>query len=271
MDDARGRSRWNCVDRSRFCALRRIHGECHVRFTEWQRVAPETDRWFELGPVMWGAVEILAVGWAVATALGIGFLVLRARHTKPSMPMTAFTSTDSASWPASPDASPLLPFASRQLDVEREFTAALTALRELAAQNLVELQVVIRPNLVVWTDPYALRHVLIEVLTQAIQRAAGGGVLLCANWHGGRVHTTITDDGAPGDPALLAAALRQVEQCIALQGGTLEITCSALRGNVVTLRLPGVGEPPVSVSDDAALEEPTVREALRRGVVRSAS
>jgi hypothetical protein len=146
------------------------------------------------------------------------------------------------------------------LDVEREFGAAIGALRDLAAENRMELQVVLQPGLKIWSDPYALRQRLVEVMTHAIGRAPGGGVLLCAHWHGGRVHTTITDDGAPGDPMRLRVSLRRIEECVALPGGTLEATCRAVRGNVLTLRLPGVGEPVPPVSDDMPMEEPQMPE-----------
>lgn len=215
-------------------------------------------------------IVLLAAGWAAATALGLGWLILRTRHPiarNPRLPRAGGLAPTSI---RPPDEATLLPLASRELDVEREFGAAISALHGLAADNMVELQVVLQSGLKIWSDPYALRQILIEVMTHAIRHAAGGGVLLCAHWHGGRVHTTITDDGVAGDPLRLRALLRRVEECVALQGGTLEVSCSALRGNVVTLRLPGVGEPAPPGPDDAPMEEPQVREIPPGRVVRSA-
>jgi len=214
-----------------------------------------------------GRWEWLAVGWAVATAMCLGFLALRAWRGGPSTNQAPANGV----WHESADHGALLPITSRELNVEREFGAALAAVRDLAARSSVELQVVIQHGLVVWSDPYVLRQVLTGILVQAIDRAAQGGILLCAHWHGGRVHTTITDDGPPGDPAYLRGALRRVEETVALQGGTLEIACSATRGNVVTLRLPGPGEPAGTPADEGAVEEVAIAAALRSRVVRSPS
>lgn len=215
-------------------------------------------------------IELLAAGWAAATALGLGIVMLRARHA-PAAITHRSRGDGVASGPVPPaEDAPLLPFVSRELDVEREFGAATNALRDLAAEHMVEFQAALQPGLKIWSDPYALRQILIEALTQAVHRAAGGGVLLSAHWHGGRVHITITDDGPPGDPMRLRAALRRVEECVALQGGTLEVYCSATRGNVLTVRLPGIGEPAPPPFDDTSMEEPRVREMPRGRVVRSA-
>jgi hypothetical protein len=212
-------------------------------------------------------IELLAAGWAGVTGLGLGLVILRAwRATAPSPRAAGLASLPIQS----ADEAPLLPFTSRELDVEREFGAAINALHGLAAANMVEFEVALQPGLKLWSDPYALRQILIDALAQAIHRAAGGGVLLSAQWHGGRVHTTITDDGPPGDPMRLRAALRRAEECVALQGGTLEISWSVARGNVLSVRLPGVGEPAPSLSDDTPMEEPRVREMPRGRVVRSA-
>lgn len=216
-------------------------------------------------------IELLAAGWATVTGVGLGLLILRARHTsapRPGVPRAAGPVPSSGQQP--PEEAALLPYASRELDVEREFGAAISALRDLATENMVELQVGLQPGLKIWSDPYALRQLLIEVMTHAIRRAAGGGVLLCAHWHGGRVHITVTDDGEPGDPPRLRASLRRIEECVALQGGTLEINCRAPRGNVLTLRLPGVGEPAPPPTDDTPMEEPRLREMPHGRVVRSA-
>ena len=217
-----------------------------------------------------GTIELLAAGWAGLTGLGLGLIVLRSRNAPPRGLEGETPTTEAGRWSAAPEGAGLLPFASRELDVEREATAALTALEDLAAQCLVELQVTVQPKLTVWADPYALRHVLTEVLTQAIRRAPGGGVLLCGNWHGGRVQLTITDDGAPGDPATLVASLRAVEQSIAFQGGTLDIECSVARGNILTLRLPSASAPQPGMSDDMIEDEPTARAQPQLGVPPSA-
>jgi len=215
-------------------------------------------------------IELLAAVWAAATALGLGLLIRRARYSAAPSPLLQPGVGQTSSSGSSPNEAALLLGESRELDVEHEFSAVIGALHELAAANIVELQTVLQPGIKIWSDLDALREVLIQTLTDAIHRAAGGGVLLSAHWDGGCIQTTITDDAAPGDPMRLRASLQRVEECISLQGGTLEISCSALHGNVLTFRLPGVGEPPRAASDDAPTEEPQVREISRHRVVRSA-
>lgn len=197
---------------------------------------------------MMQAVEWLVAGWTVLSVLGIGVILLATwRAEREAVPPgAAEPAPDGTAATASARPAPLTASA---LDVAREFAAALAAVQELATENLIELQMTVQPRLAVWTNPAALQRCLTTGLTQAIQRAASA-VLLCANWHGGRVHVTVLDDGAVGNPAVLTASLREVEQVVALQGGTLEIACIPGRGNVLTLRLPGLGEPEPETPED---------------------
>ena len=112
-----------------------------------------------------------------------------------------------------------------------------------------------------WADPCALQQMLVEMLSQAMQRAEGGAVLVSADWHGGRVQVTVTDDGPAGDGATLLGLLREVAQCAALQGGTFEIECGKLSGTRVVLRMPGTGAPDAMSTDDEVSDELSVRDA----------
>ena len=96
---------------------------------------------------------------------------------------------------------------------------------------------------------------LLGILSQAIERAAGSALLVSASWHGGRMQLTVMDDGPAGNPAALMGRLREVEQCAALQGGTLEMECRPLRGNKVVLRMPGTGAPEELLADDYVVDE----------------
>lgn len=146
-------------------------------------------------------------------------------------------------------------------------TAALTQFRYLAHRQRVELHIAVQPRLAVWADPGALRQMLASMLAQAVERAADSAVLLSAGWHGGRVQVTVTDDGPTGDHAALVGRLREVEQCAALQGGTLEIECWKLRGNRVVLRMPGKAAPETLSADDEVADAPAARDTLWTGVV----
>lgn len=147
-------------------------------------------------------IELLAAGWAAATVVGLCWLLLRARHAAQPAPRLPHAAGPACVPAQPPEETALPPFASRELDVEREFGAAISALRDLAAENMKELQVMLQPGLKIWSDPYALRQLLVEVMTHAIGRAPGGSVLLCAlarrsrshhdhrRWSAGRSHAT---------------------------------------------------------------------------------
>jgi hypothetical protein len=220
---------------------------------------------------MASATAIIAAVWLLLTVFCGGVLVLWARRTRRFKAAPPPRAHQSPTWGIPGDSPDLLPLASRELDVARECAGALAALRALAAENLIELQLAVQPKLAIWADPYALRHALIELLTQAIERAAGGAVLLAAGWHGGRVQFSVTDDGDRQDHAALTALLRRVDPYIALQGGTLEVGYTSTQGNVVIARLPGVREPPSQMIEEPAVEEEhVVRDIRSLGVPRDA-
>jgi hypothetical protein len=211
---------------------------------------------------MANSVELVGAGWGALAGLSVGFLALlawRARQhaavSRPGPPNAP------ALVPRHHDA-PLVTFESRQLDVEHEVSGVLAELQVAARQHQVELEVAVQPRLTVWADPCALRQILAGMLARAIERAVSGGVLITASWHGGRVQVCVIDDGPAADPARLAAALRQVEQCAALQGGTLEIACGKVRGTRVVLRMPGTSAADALATDEEDVsDEPTVRDA----------
>ncbi len=196
-------------------------------------------------------IEWFGIGWGALTALSIGFMALLAWRTRQHAATVEVT-------PAKP-AAPLLPqddlcpaaFESRELGVDKEISATLAELQDVAHRHRVELQIAVQPELAVWADPGVLRRMLSGMVTQAVERANGSAVLLSAGWHGGRVQMTVTDDRPGGDHAALVGRLREVEQYAALQGGTLEIECWKLRGTRVVLRMPGkVLSDPLAADDD---------------------
>lgn len=212
-------------------------------------------------------LEWIELGWGALTVLAIGFLALLARRSHQRA--GAFQPAVAESAAPAPSHGDLrsFTFGSRELDVDHEVTAALTQFGSLAQRQGVELHIAVQPRLAVWADPGALRQMLASMLAQAVERAADSAVLLSAGWHGGRVQMTVTDDGPAGDHAALVGRLREVEQCAALQGGTLEIECWKLRGNRVVLRMPGKAAPETfSVGDDAA-DAPGTHDTPWTGVV----
>jgi hypothetical protein len=203
-------------------------------------------------------LEWFGLGWGVLTAVAIGFVALLAWRTH----QRAVVVQSAVVRPAAPVLPPgdLRPaaFESRELGVDHEISTTLAEVQDMAHRHRVELQIAVQPHLAVWADPGVLRRMLAGMLTQAVERAEGGAVLLSASWHGGRVQMTVTDDRPAGDHAVLVGKLREVEQCAALQGGTLEIECWKLRGNRVVLRMPGKLMPDRPAADDDDISDAPV-------------
>jgi hypothetical protein len=88
-------------------------------------------------------------------------------------------------------------FASGLLDVGSETTAVVSRFESLAAERFVALELAVQPGLSVHTDARALRQVLGDLVSRAIEQSPCGRVLLVAAHVGGRVQITVSDDGAP--------------------------------------------------------------------------
>jgi len=207
---------------------------------------------------MASSIGLLGLGWVALTGLSIGFVALvewRARQLTARYATSQSATADLAQPGPRYGEVRLATFESQKLDVDHEVSAALVQLRDMVMRGRVELQVVVQPGLGVWADPCALLQMLLGILSQAIERAAGSALLVSASWHGGRMQLTVMDDGPVGNPAALMGRLRDVEQCAALQGGTLEIECRPLRGNKVVLRMPGTGAPEELLADDYVVDE----------------
>jgi len=130
------------------------------------------------------------------------------------------------------------PFVGAMLDLSAEVRDVLERLSGDAAQSLVQLEMAVPPDLWVHTDALALRTVLAALAGRAVRQARGGMVLVSAVRQGGRVQIAVTDDGAGVPAPVQEAALREVAQLVALQGGTLEIDALPGVGTTVVVRLP---------------------------------
>jgi anti-sigma regulatory factor (Ser/Thr protein kinase) len=131
-----------------------------------------------------------------------------------------------------------MPFASAALDIATEARDVLARMATEAAGCLVQLEVAVQPGLAVHADRFALRAVLSQLVGNAIRHAAGGRVLLSASRLGGRVQIAVIDDGVGPDAVAQEAALREVVQLVALQGGTIEVEAQRGEGTTVLVRLP---------------------------------
>jgi len=220
---------------------------------------------------MTNSIGFLGLGWVALTALSSGFVVLvgwraRQRAARLAAPSEPVSANPAPPLPRHGDVG-LVTFESRKLEVDHEISGALAQLRDVALRDQVELQVVVQPNLAMWADPCALSQMLLGIVSQAIERAEGSALLVSASWHGGRTQVIVMDDGPAGDPAILMGRLREVEQCAALQGGTLELECRPLRGNKVVLRMPGAVAPDAHSTDDDVPEEMTADGAPSTGML----
>jgi hypothetical protein len=224
---------------------------------------------------MASTVELFGVGWGLATGLCIGFLALLGWRDRRHVIIFPADLAIPAHKLSRHRDRPLMTFESRELDVEQEVSAALAQLQEAAHGHRVELQLAVQPKLAMWADPCALQQMLIGVVSQAIERAKGGAILVSAIWHGGRVQVTVMDDGPADDHEALMGQLREVAQCTALQGGTLEVECHRPSGNKVMLRMPGTSQDAGSDDDAGSAEDdvpaqPTMHEASLTGAVGAA-
>jgi hypothetical protein len=153
-------------------------------------------------------------------------------------------------------------FAAGVLDVGSETIAVMRQFERRAAQRFVALELAVQPDLVVRTDPRALRQILGDLVSRAIEQSPCGRVLLAAAHVGGRVQITVSDDGPHPDRALQASRLRPAESLAALQGATMEIDVRAEQGTTVVLRLPAGGATRRRPGIEAETPDPASARAL---------
>jgi anti-sigma regulatory factor (Ser/Thr protein kinase) len=163
-----------------------------------------------------------------------------------------------------------MPFVSSVLDVAAELRDVLARLATEVAGRRVKLEFAVQPDLSVHADPLALRVVLSELVASAMRYAPGGHVLVSAAQLGGRVQIAVMDDGAGPEAAVRQAALREVAELVALQGGTIDVETHPGEGTTVVVRLlePAAtgrapGDAPMrQPAQQADGPQPAVREAV---------
>jgi hypothetical protein len=107
-----------------------------------------------------------------------------------------------------------------------------------AALRLVQLEIALQEGLTVLTPRTAVDAALAEVISGAIRRAPTGRVLISTERRGEDVEIAVLDDGAPADPALIAASLRAATDALGPDGGTVGVADRSEAGNIVVLHLP---------------------------------
>lgn len=140
------------------------------------------------------------------------------------------------------------------LDVEREVRAALTEAAASANRCRTRFEFAVRPDLTIRTDAQRFRTALAAMVAHAAAQAPTGRVLVTATRHGGRIQVTVGDDGSGADRAVQAAALREVESLIAMQGGTLEIIPQPGEGTRLVARWPDALREPASATESPAMD-----------------
>jgi hypothetical protein len=150
--------------------------------------------------------------------------------------------------------------------LEPELRAILNAERLRAAGGFTAFEIAAEPGLAVRADLEALRLSLRLVIRDAAARANGGRVLATASRHGGRVQITVSDDAEPLDRDVQEALLREAQQTLALQGGTLQVESRPGIGSTMRLPEPGPVRAPVSSPERqdqaASMEEGSSIRAL---------
>ncbi len=128
-------------------------------------------------------------------------------------------------------------FAAETLDLEPIVRAATDALRDEADARSVHVQLAVDPGLKARVDRNSLEVALQSAALTAIQAAPGGEVLITGTTFGGQVHVRITDDGKETDQRTRESLARDVEELIALQGGSVCVETRPGRATTVTIRL----------------------------------
>ena len=168
------------------------------------------------------------------SAITCGTLVSARRHL-PARPRGGEPVASASPLPFSLSRAPLV---SGLLDVAAEAREVLQQMAAEAAGNLVHLEYAVQTDLSVHADRLALQTVLGKLVGNAVRRAPCGRVLLSAMRHGGRVQIAVSDDGTATDAAIQQAALRDMSELVALQGGTIEVEAQTGAGTTVLVRLP---------------------------------
>lgn len=175
----------------------------------------------------------LWMAYLLAAAVACGAVVVAARRN-----------TDKAAGPPGMPVDPL--WADAELDLTQEapqtdagaaIRMALTRVMPVMTGRSVRADVAAPPGLLVRMRGSVLTDAIEELLSAAAHAAPGGRLLITATGRGDHVEISVTDDASVTDPALRAAAVRDLIERVALRGATLTVRPNPGEGTTMTLRL----------------------------------
>ena len=102
----------------------------------------------------------------------------------------------------------------------------------------VRFELACQPGLEVRQDPLQFRNVVAALVRHAAAQAPTGRVLVTCAHQAGRLRVVVGDDGIGAETGAQEAALREISEELALQGGALEITSRAGEGSTVVAYWP---------------------------------
>ncbi len=147
--------------------------------------------------------------------------------TRDRMPQTTVAEPDASAHSASTG------------DAAEAIRTAIARLRPVILDQRIRIEVAAETGLLVRARAATLADLVSELLALGIQAVPGGRFLLTASHHAGRIDITLSDDGQADDAALRRGQCRNLEQRMALLGGSLEVATMARQGTSMTLRLAG--------------------------------
>jgi hypothetical protein len=164
---------------------------------------------------------------------------------------------------------PAPPSRMKSADLAAVVAGVLHRLKPSADERFVALEMAVRPDLVPDVSRPVLQEMLDEIVERAIEASLCGRVLVSAANVGGRVHTSISDDGCDADRAARASWLRQAQQVAALHDVTMDIDARPGQGSTVTLRFPYHVPCPAEamrVTDPAAIWASAEKQARKSSI-----
>jgi anti-sigma regulatory factor (Ser/Thr protein kinase) len=169
------------------------------------------------------ALIILSFVCAAALIALVRYMVLHGRRRPPPLRMFA----------AMPSTQPQGP-----MELQPVILDVLQRFEQTAALRLVQLEIALQEGLTVLAPRAPVDAALAEVVSGAIRRAPTGRVLISTERRGDDIEIAVLDDGAPADPALIAASLRAARNALGPDGGTVGLAPPSDTGNAVLLHLP---------------------------------
>jgi glucose-6-phosphate-specific signal transduction histidine kinase len=124
-------------------------------------------------------------------------------------------------------------------DAAEAIGTAIARLHPVILHQRVRIEVAADTGLLVRTRAATLADLVSDLLNVGLHAVPGGRLLFTAYRHAGRIDITLSDDGMATDAALRLSQVRDLEQRVALLGGSLAVVTLARHGTTMTLRLAG--------------------------------